>query len=125
MAQTYGGQLERVDDMIAAAAMHQPLAAALAGLSSAHREILLLIAWADLSYEETTQALGTSVGTVRSRLLTAIDSPAGRRRRRLGGFRGPLLAGVAAVAAAVAVITQTGTSTSATSRSPRRAHVRP
>jgi RNA polymerase sigma-70 factor (ECF subfamily) len=71
VAQTYGGQLERVDDMIAAAAMHQPLAAALAGLSSAHREILLLIAWADLSYEETAQALGTSVGTVRSRLHRA------------------------------------------------------
>jgi RNA polymerase sigma-70 factor (ECF subfamily) len=71
VAQTYGGQLDRVDDRVAAAAMHQPLAAALAGLSSAHREILLLIAWADLSYEETAQALGTSVGTVRSRLHRA------------------------------------------------------
>lgn len=37
--------------------MHQPLVAALAGLSRVHREVLLLIAWADLSYEETAQAL--------------------------------------------------------------------
>lgn len=47
----------------------------------------------------------------RERLLTAIDSPARRRRRRLGGLRGPLFGGLAAVAAAAvaaAVITQTG-----------------
>jgi hypothetical protein len=47
----------------------------------------------------------------RERLLRAIDSPAGRPRRRLGGRRGPLLAGAAtavAAAAAAAVITQTG-----------------
>jgi RNA polymerase sigma factor (sigma-70 family) len=70
VAQTYG-QLEASDDRVTAAGMHQPLAAALAGLSRAHREVLLLIAWADLSYEETAQALGTSVGTVRSRLHRA------------------------------------------------------
>jgi RNA polymerase sigma-70 factor (ECF subfamily) len=71
VAQTYGSQLEGADDRLTAAGMHQSLAAALAGLSRAHREVLLLIAWADLSYEETAQALGTSVGTVRSRLHRA------------------------------------------------------
>jgi RNA polymerase sigma factor (sigma-70 family) len=71
VAQTYGGQLEGVDDRLVATGLHQSLAAALAGLSRAHREVLLLVAWADLSYEETAQALGTSVGTVRSRLHRA------------------------------------------------------
>ncbi len=71
VARTYGGHLDLVDDQVVAETMHRPLAAALAGLSPAHREILLLVAWADLSYEETAQALGTSVGTVRSRLHRA------------------------------------------------------
>lgn len=71
VAQTYGGQLDGADDRVIAAGMHQSLAAALAGLSRAHREVLLLIAWADLSYEETAQALGVSLGTVRSRLHRA------------------------------------------------------
>ena len=44
------------------------LAAALAGLGSAERDLLLLVAWADLSYEEAAQALGIPIGTVRSRL---------------------------------------------------------
>jgi RNA polymerase sigma factor (sigma-70 family) len=35
------------------------------------RGVLLLIAWADLSYDETAQALGIPVGTVRSRLSRA------------------------------------------------------
>lgn len=70
VAQTYG-QWDDADDRVVASGMHQSLAAALAGLSRAHREVLLLIAWADLSYEETAQALGTSVGTVRSRLHRA------------------------------------------------------
>ncbi|MEV5749605.1 RNA polymerase sigma factor [Actinoallomurus sp. NPDC052308] len=71
VVQTYGGQLDTADDRVMATGMHQSLATALAGLSRAHREVLLLIAWADLSYEETAQALGVSVGTVRSRLHRA------------------------------------------------------
>ncbi|GAB3958975.1 RNA polymerase sigma factor [Actinoallomurus acanthiterrae] len=71
VVQTYGGQLEGADDRVVAAGMHQSLATALAGLSRPHREVLLLVAWADLSYEETAQALGISVGTVRSRLHRA------------------------------------------------------
>lgn len=71
VAQTYGAQLDGADDRVVAAGMQRSLAAGLAGLSRAHREVLLLIAWADLSYEEAAQALGTSVGTVRSRLHRA------------------------------------------------------
>jgi RNA polymerase sigma-70 factor (ECF subfamily) len=47
------------------------LAGALASLSRADREILLLFAWAELSYEEIAVALGVPVGTVRSRLSRA------------------------------------------------------
>ncbi|MBO2465782.1 RNA polymerase sigma factor [Actinomadura violacea] len=71
VAQTYGTQMDGADDRLTATGLHRPLAAALAGLSRAHREVLLLIAWADLSYEEAAEALGISVGTVRSRLHRA------------------------------------------------------
>jgi RNA polymerase sigma factor (sigma-70 family) len=47
------------------------LARTLASLSSKDRDVLLLYAWADLSYEEIGQALGIPVGTVRSRLFRA------------------------------------------------------
>lgn len=65
------GDLERTHDRIAAAAMRQDLAAALATLPAAHRDVLLLVAWADLSYEEVALALRIPVGTVRSRLSRA------------------------------------------------------
>ena len=51
--------------------MQRDLAAALAGLPAGDRDVLLLIAWADLSYEETATALRIPVGTVRSRLNRA------------------------------------------------------
>ena len=44
------------------------LAGALADLKPDDRDVLLLIAWAELSYEQVAQALGIPVGTVRSRL---------------------------------------------------------
>jgi RNA polymerase sigma-70 factor (ECF subfamily) len=47
------------------------LAAALAKLDSAQRDVLLLHAWAELSYEQIAQALEIPVGTVRSRLSRA------------------------------------------------------
>ena len=47
------------------------LARALASLRADEREVLLLIAWADLSYEEVARALAIPVGTVRSRLHRA------------------------------------------------------
>jgi len=65
------GDSERVVDRVSAGAVHRDLAAALAGLTARDREVLLLIAWADLSYQEVATALGIPVGTVRSRLNRA------------------------------------------------------
>jgi RNA polymerase sigma factor (sigma-70 family) len=59
---------DRSDDRIAAQA---PLAAALAALSPGDRHVLLLVAWADLGYQEVAEALGIPLGTVRSRLNRA------------------------------------------------------
>ena len=50
---------------------------AVARLPRRQREVLLLAAWADLSYAEIARALGLPVGTVRSRLA--------RARSTLGG----------------------------------------
>jgi RNA polymerase sigma factor (sigma-70 family) len=46
-------------------------ARALLDLSPADREVLLLFAWADLSYDQIALALGLPVGTVKSRLNRA------------------------------------------------------
>ncbi|WP_285704304.1 RNA polymerase sigma factor [Microtetraspora sp. NBRC 16547] len=59
---------ERSAERASAAAMRPGLAAALARLSAAERDLLLLVAWADLTYEETAEALKIPIGTVRSRL---------------------------------------------------------
>jgi RNA polymerase sigma factor (sigma-70 family) len=47
------------------------LARALATLDSAQRDVLLLHAWEELSYEEIATALAVPLGTVRSRLARA------------------------------------------------------
>jgi RNA polymerase sigma factor (sigma-70 family) len=60
-----------VVDQVAAGAHRRPLAAALAGLHRRDRDVLLLIAWGDLSYEEVAEALSIPTGTVRSRLSRA------------------------------------------------------
>jgi RNA polymerase sigma factor (sigma-70 family) len=75
------GHADRVGDRVSAAAVQRGLAAALAGLAPGDRDVLLLIAWADLSYDEVAAALEIPVGTVRSRLNRA------RRKARetLGG----------------------------------------
>ncbi|NUO97248.1 MAG: RNA polymerase sigma factor [Nonomuraea sp.] len=62
---------DRVDARVSAGAAHRELARALATLSPQDREVLLMIAWADFSYEEVALALGIPVGTVRSRLHRA------------------------------------------------------
>ncbi|WP_345350361.1 RNA polymerase sigma factor, partial [Actinoallomurus liliacearum] len=49
----------------------QALGGMLKRLSAGERDLLLLIAWADLTYEEAAEALGVPVGTVRSRLHRA------------------------------------------------------
>jgi RNA polymerase sigma-70 factor (ECF subfamily) len=63
--------LDDADRRMDAAAAAPVLAAALASLGAGDREVLLLYAWADLSYEEISVALALPVGTVRSRLHRA------------------------------------------------------
>lgn len=62
---------DRVARSVSAAAAGQQLAAALAKLSAGDRNVLLLVAWADLRYEEIATALDIPIGTVRSRLHRA------------------------------------------------------
>ena len=70
-APVHDGHADRVAAQVSAAAMHRLLAAALAELSLGDRDVLLLIAWETLTYEEVAEALGIPVGTVRSRLNRA------------------------------------------------------
>jgi RNA polymerase sigma-70 factor (ECF subfamily) len=59
---------ERVAAGVTAQASRPELAGALAALPAKDRDVLLLIAWGDLSYDEVARALGIPIGTVRSRL---------------------------------------------------------
>jgi RNA polymerase sigma factor (sigma-70 family) len=61
------GAVARAD----AAAAGPALAAALADLRIEERDVLLLVAWAGLEYEEVARAVGVPIGTVRSRLHRA------------------------------------------------------
>jgi RNA polymerase sigma factor (sigma-70 family) len=63
--------IDEVNDRLDARAAAPVLAAGLAKLAAADRDVLLLYAWADLSYEQIAHALGVPVGTVRSRLHRA------------------------------------------------------
>ncbi|NGO79071.1 RNA polymerase sigma factor [Streptomyces sp. YC504] len=63
--------VDRADSRVVAQSAHAPLAGALAGLSAGDRHVLLLVAWADLSYPEVAEALDIPLGTVRSRLNRA------------------------------------------------------
>jgi RNA polymerase sigma factor (sigma-70 family) len=60
-----------VEDRLDAEALGPALALALAGLSPALREVLVLHAWAELSNEEIAEALGCSSAVVRTRLSRA------------------------------------------------------
>lgn len=59
------------DDRLDAEALRAALAAALAALKPADRDVLLLLAWAQLSYSEIAATLDIPVGTVRSRINRA------------------------------------------------------
>ncbi|MER7501380.1 RNA polymerase sigma factor [Nonomuraea pusilla] len=73
---------DEVDRRVTADGARRRLAGALAGLSRAHRDTLLLVTWAELTYEEAALALGVPVGTVRSRINRARS----KVRRALGGI---------------------------------------
>mgnify|MGYP001221665751 CR=1 FL=1 len=59
------------DSRVAATALAPRIAGALAALNREQRDVLLLHAWADLSHEEISAALGIANGTARSRLSRA------------------------------------------------------
>ncbi|MFD0206018.1 MULTISPECIES: RNA polymerase sigma factor [Saccharothrix] len=62
---------DRVATEVTARAVRSLLIGALDGLSAEDRDVLLLVAWEQLSYEEVAAALAIPVGTVRSRLHRA------------------------------------------------------
>jgi RNA polymerase sigma factor (sigma-70 family) len=71
----------RAAERVTAEALRPRLATVLSGLSRDDRELLLLIAWAGLSYAESAEAMGVTVSAVKSR-LNRIRT---RTRQALGG----------------------------------------
>jgi RNA polymerase sigma factor (sigma-70 family) len=65
------GHAERVAADVTAQATRALLGRALATLPAGDRDVLLLIAWEQLTYQEVSRALAIPVGTVRSRLHRA------------------------------------------------------
>ena len=65
------GPADQVAAKVVADAARGPLAAALAGLATGDRDVLLLVAWGQLSYDEVADALHIPQGTVGSRLNRA------------------------------------------------------
>ncbi len=62
---------EAAHDRLDAARLRPQLASALAHLDERDREVLLLVAWGDLTYADVAAVLDIPVGTVRSRLHRA------------------------------------------------------
>jgi RNA polymerase sigma-70 factor (ECF subfamily) len=62
---------DQATDRVLASTVQRQLAAALAALSPGDRDVLLLIALADLTHAEVATALGIPYGTVGSRLSRA------------------------------------------------------
>ena len=65
------GHDQRVADRVTAGATVGRLSGALARLSKGERDVVLLIAYGGLTYEEIAEALGVAYGTVASRLSRA------------------------------------------------------
>jgi RNA polymerase sigma factor (sigma-70 family) len=72
---------DRVDDRLSADAASRAVAAAIASLHPGQRDVVLLVAWAELTYDQIAEALGIPEGTVRSRMNRARV----RLRAALGG----------------------------------------
>jgi RNA polymerase sigma-70 factor (ECF subfamily) len=78
---TASGFADQVAAAVTARGARGALANAVGRLSAADRDVLLLIAWSELSYEEVAETLQIKVGTVRSRLHRARQQV----RKALGG----------------------------------------
>ncbi|WP_155372538.1 RNA polymerase sigma factor [Catellatospora vulcania] len=70
-AEAVEGFADEVDAAVSAQATRGALADGLRGLAARDRDVLLLVAWSGLTYEEVAQTLRIKVGTVRSRLHRA------------------------------------------------------
>ncbi len=70
-AEVTEGHADQVAIRLDAQAVRGRLARALGDIAPPDREVLLMVAWADLTCEETAQALGIPPGTARSRLHRA------------------------------------------------------
>ncbi|TDE35367.1 RNA polymerase sigma factor [Nonomuraea mesophila] len=77
---------ERVVQQVSAAVIRPRLATGLSRLSAGDRDVLLLVACAQLSYEEVAEALGIPRGTVGSRL-----NRARKKLRKIVGSEGEAL----------------------------------
>ena len=64
---------DTVVDRLDAAASLREASIALADLSAAEREVVIMVSWAGLSYAEAADVLRLPVGTVRSRISRARD----------------------------------------------------
>jgi RNA polymerase sigma factor (sigma-70 family) len=83
--ETVDDSADRVAATVTASANQGRLAGALRDLSAEDRDVLLLFAWAEMSYEQIARTLGIPIGTVRSRLHRVR-----RKLRDLFGGRDPL-----------------------------------
>lgn len=83
----------QTDARVDAHAVTRALAPAIARLSAGDRDVLLLHAWGDLTYEQIASALHIPVGTVRSR-LNRVRRVLARAATTLGSTGTGTLAGV-------------------------------
>jgi RNA polymerase sigma factor (sigma-70 family) len=82
------GHADQVAADVTAQAMHSLLDKALGALPAGDRDVLLLIAYEQLTYQEVSRALAIPVGTVRSRLhraRTSLHRARTQLRRALAG----------------------------------------
>jgi RNA polymerase sigma-70 factor, ECF subfamily len=79
---------DRADARLAAGAASRAVAAAIADLDPDQRDVLLLITWAGLTYDQAAEALGIPEWTARSRMNRART----RLRAALGGINPTTLA---------------------------------
>jgi RNA polymerase sigma factor (sigma-70 family) len=68
---TSPSEIDRLHERLEAEAEIAPILGRLRTLNRRERDPLLLLAWADLSYEEIAVALGVPIGTVKSRIARA------------------------------------------------------
>lgn len=71
LASAAAPDIDRVARDVTAQSLRGDLAGALAALAEGDRDVLVLVAWEGLTYEEVASALAIPVGTVRSRLHRA------------------------------------------------------